>query len=81
MAYDYVMKIRIYPNKEQMVFLNGNFGCCRFVYNKMLEERKHIYQLYKNNRKVLRDHKYKTENKDHNMVYDFPVNQKSLLRP
>lgn len=30
-------KIRIYPNKEQVIKLDNMFGCARFVYNKCLE--------------------------------------------
>lgn len=38
-------KFRLYPTHEQEVFFNRTFGCCRFVYNKMLEERKESYEL------------------------------------
>ncbi|MBD3226877.1 MAG: helix-turn-helix domain-containing protein, partial [Candidatus Lokiarchaeota archaeon] len=33
------IKIRLYPNQAQEKMLNKTFGCCRFIYNKMLEER------------------------------------------
>ena len=61
MTYDYAIKLRIYPNNEQKKFLSKNFGCCRFVYNKMIEERKEVYQLYKNNKDTLHNYKYRTE--------------------
>ncbi len=61
MTNDLAIKIRIYPNKEQKKFLSMNFGCCRFVYNEMIEERKRVYQLYKNDKEKLHDHEYKTE--------------------
>jgi putative transposase len=32
-------KYRIYPNKEQQIYLAKTFGCARFVYNKMLADR------------------------------------------
>ncbi len=32
-------KYRIYPTDAQMVFFTKTFGCCRFVWNKMLEEK------------------------------------------
>jgi putative transposase len=32
-------KFRLYPNNEQKIYLSKQFGCCRFVYNKMLDER------------------------------------------
>lgn len=34
------IKCRIYPNKEQIVFINKTLGCCRLVYNKGLAMRK-----------------------------------------
>ena len=35
---------RIYPNKKQRILLTKTFGCCRFVYNHYLAERKKRYQ-------------------------------------
>jgi len=32
-------KYRIYPDKVQKEFFEKTFGCCRFVWNKMLEEK------------------------------------------
>ena len=40
MAYRY----RIYPDKEQEVMLKKTFGCCRFVYNRMLSDKKTAYE-------------------------------------
>lgn len=37
------IKYRIYPTTEQSVLLAKTFGCCRFVYNKMLEASKAAY--------------------------------------
>lgn len=60
-------KFRLYPNKEQQILFSKTFGCVRFVYNKMLAERKEIYELYKDNKEELKKHKlptpakYKTE--------------------
>ncbi|NBT57430.1 transposase, partial [bacterium] len=39
----YTYKYRLYPNKEQQTKLAIHFGCCRFVYNHFLEERKQAY--------------------------------------
>ena len=39
-----VLKVRIYPNKEQKIALNKNFGCCRFVFNYYLNQTNHQYQ-------------------------------------
>ena len=36
-------KFRIYPNKEQRIKFSKIFGCCRFVWNKMLAERINFY--------------------------------------
>ena len=40
------IKIRLYPNAEQVAFINKQLGCCRFVYNKCLEHRKESYQTH-----------------------------------
>lgn len=40
-------KIRLYPNDTQQKILNQNFGCCRKVYNLMLEEKLIYNQKYK----------------------------------
>lgn len=40
MAYRY----RICPDKEQEVMLKKTFGCCRFVYNRMLSDKKEAYE-------------------------------------
>ena len=36
--------VRLYPNKQQEVLLSKTFGCCRKVYNCMLEARKKAYE-------------------------------------
>lgn len=65
-------KIRIYPNETQINAIENNFGCCRFLYNKMLEERQNAYREYKenNNLKGLWEHKYKTE-KEYKEEFEF----------
>ncbi|NVM27965.1 MAG: IS200/IS605 family element transposase accessory protein TnpB [Candidatus Helarchaeota archaeon] len=55
------MKVRIYPNQQQRELLNKTFGCCRFLHNKMLEERKTVYEELKDDKEQLYTHKYKTE--------------------
>jgi putative transposase len=37
-------KFRIYPNKEQQVFLNKNFGCARFIWNRILDDNQKNYE-------------------------------------
>lgn len=39
-----VLKVRLYPNKEQEVALVKNFGCCRFVWNYYLEKTNNQYK-------------------------------------
>lgn len=45
-------KYRIYPNSEQEVFLAKTFGCTRFIYNKMLEDK---IAYYKETNKMLKN--------------------------
>lgn len=60
-------KYRLYPNQKQELMINKTFGCVRFVYNKMLAERKEVYEQYKDNKEELKKQKlptpakYKTE--------------------
>ena len=45
------LRVRLYPNTEQMVLLEKHFGACRFVYNHFLEVRKKYYSEHRNERK------------------------------
>ncbi len=38
------IKIRIYPNENQVAYINKQLGCCRYVYNRCLEFRKSSYE-------------------------------------
>ena len=40
-------KFRMYPNKEQEIILAKTFGCVRFIYNKMLEDKIAYYEKTK----------------------------------
>lgn len=40
-------KYRIYPNREQEILINKTFGCCRFIWNKMLEDKIKYYEANK----------------------------------
>jgi len=53
-------KFRLYPTKEQEQLLAKTFGCVRFVYNKMLAERKEIYEKFKNDKEALKKQKFPT---------------------
>ena len=45
-------RFRIYPNREQEVLLAKTFGCCRFLYNQMLNDKIREYEATK---KMLRN--------------------------
>ena len=45
-------RFRIYPNREQEVLLAKTFGCCRFLYNQMLNDKMREYEATK---KMLRN--------------------------
>jgi len=53
-------KFRLYPNKEQEIQLAKTFGCARFVYNKMLAERKEMYKKFKDDKETLKKQKFPT---------------------
>lgn len=44
-------KFRLYPTDEQALIIRKTFGCVRFVYNKMLAERKGTYENLKMTKK------------------------------
>lgn len=44
-------KYRLYPNKSQQEILGKHFGCCRFLYNYFLNERKDYYLNHKEEEK------------------------------
>jgi len=72
-------KFRLYPNQKQKEILDKTFGSCRFIYNKMLEERKNVYQELKDDKDAFYDHKYKTERQykqDHSFLKE--VDSKAL---
>jgi putative transposase len=51
-------KYRIYPSPEQEILINKTFGCVRFVYNKMLANRKEVYEQFKDDKEVQKQQKY-----------------------
>ena len=51
-------KYRIYPSAEQEILINKTFGCVRFVYNRMLANRKETYEQFKDDKEVLKQQKY-----------------------
>ena len=51
-------KYRIYPDSEKEILINKTFGCVRFVYNKMLANRKEVYERFKDDKEALKQQKY-----------------------
>ena len=37
-------RFRLYPDREQEKLFHRTFGCCRFVYNRMLADKKAMYE-------------------------------------
>jgi len=70
------IKVRLYPNKEQREQLDRVFGCCRFLWNQMLNERQQHYQQHKIDGIESR---YKTE-KEYKQLFPFlkDVDSKAL---
>ena len=44
-------RYRIYPEREQRILLAKTFGCCRFIYNRMLSDK---IEWYKKHQEMLR---------------------------
>lgn len=40
-------KVRLYPTKQQIEMIEKHFGCCRYVYNRLLAESIELYQKEK----------------------------------
>ncbi len=53
-------KFRLVPNKQQQIFITKNLGCCRFLYNQMLNEKQNKYKS-KNTLKLKTEKQYKEE--------------------
>ena len=61
MKRNYAILLRIYPNQEQKILIDKTIGCCRFLYNQMLGERKQVFEEHKENKEEIYGWKYKTE--------------------
>ncbi len=70
-----VYRFRIYPNKIQQELFAKTFGCVRFVYNRMLSEKKECYEKTGKNLKVT-PAKYKA---DHVVSRPFELPELKLL--
>ena len=47
MKYIKAFKYRLYPNKQQEEYFSKTFGCVRFIYNKMLNDKIEYYNEFK----------------------------------
>jgi putative transposase len=63
-------KVRIYPTKQQQIQINKTLGCCRKIYNLMLEERIAVYKRLRDNRELLYNYDYTTE-KQYKAVFPY----------
>lgn len=70
MKRNYAVLLRIYPNQEQSILIDKTIGCCRFLYNQMLGERKQVFEEHKENKEEIYGWKYKTE-KQYKEEFDF----------
>ena len=52
MKYNKAFKYRIYPSDSQKVLIEKFFGCCRFIYNKMLSDKIEHYKKTKESLKI-----------------------------
>ena len=62
-------KFRIYPTKDQKIIFSKMFGCCRFIWNKMLSDRIEHYKLYG---EFLNNH-YNNYYKDNEFLFEVPA--------
>ncbi|MHA4180826.1 helix-turn-helix domain-containing protein, partial [Bacillus cereus] len=53
-------KFRLYPTEDQAHLMRKTFGCVRFVYNRMLAERKEAYEKHKDDKDQLKKQKLPT---------------------
>ncbi len=49
---------RLYPNPEQEILIHKTLGCVRFVYNRMLANRKEIYAPCQDDKATWKQPKY-----------------------
>jgi len=62
--------VRIYPNKTQRTQIRKTIGYSRFIYNRMLSERREVYERFRDDKDALKKHTYKTE-KQYKVAFPF----------
>ena len=73
------IKIRIYPDSVQKEFISKQLGCCRFIYNKILDYKKTQYEQYNKNTSLSQMGKYLTTlKKQDNFLFLNNVHSKIL---
>lgn len=61
MKRNYASLLRLYPNPEQKILIDKTIGCCRFLYNQMLNEHIQVYKDHQEDKTIVYGWKYKTE--------------------
>ena len=72
-------KFRIYPTREQEIFLSKQFGATRFIYNYFLNKKKEEYSKSKTSSNFYKDCRTLTElkiQKEYSWLYD--INSQTL---
>ena len=73
------IKIRIYPDSVQKDFISKQLGCCRLIYNKLLDYKKTQYEQYNKNTSLSQMGKYLTTlKKQDNFLFLNNVHSKIL---
>lgn len=70
MKRNYASLLRLYPNQEQKTLIDKTIGCCRFLYNQMLNEHIEVYKAHKEDKEAVYGWKYKTE-KQYKKEFEF----------
>lgn len=76
-------KFRLYPNKEQTIFINKSIGSCRFVYNYFLDYKTKYYAEHKTEKKknisfVETEHQLKLLKEKEEVMWLNEINSQSL---
>ncbi|KIU73271.1 transposase, IS605 OrfB family protein [Bacillus thuringiensis Sbt003] len=73
-------KFRLYPTEDQAHLMRKTFGCVRFIYNRMLAERKETYEKHKDDKEQLKKQKAYKSASSRLIKRDFPQVKKKLWK-